>query len=179
MKCNVFNLWTTYRDGLKGYVSKRVADKHDVEDILQSVLIKFANYCETRNDVKNVKAWIYRITQNTIIDFYKKSNRTFLAELETIELPETQMKDESVFIWLHNFIDSLPSKYSIPLRLSDLEGKPQKEIADQLGLTLEAAKSRIQRARKMLREKFDECGIIEHSENQTILFTVTKPCCLT
>lgn len=179
MKCDVFNIWTTYRNDLKGYVSKRVSDKNDADDILQSVLIKFANYCETKNDVQNIKAWIYRITQNTIIDFYKKSNRTTNADLEHFCLQDYQDYDENIFVWLHNFIDSLPVEFSIPLRLSDLERKPQKEIAELLGLTIEATKSRIQRARKKVREKFDECGVVEHSENQTLLFTVTKSCCLT
>lgn len=150
MKCDVFHIWINNKDNLKGYISKRVVDKSDVDDILQSVLIKFANYCETRNDVQNIKAWIYRITQNTIIDFYKKSNWTTSSDLEILKLQDNQTYDENIFIWLYNFIDDLPGKYSIPLRLSDLERKPQKEIAEQLGLTLEATKSRIQRARKML-----------------------------
>ena len=179
MQCDVFNIWITYRDDLKGYVSKRVADKADADDILQSVLIKLVNYCEKKNDVRNVKGWIYRITQNTIIDFVKKSGRTANTDFETLIVQDHQDYDENVFVWLHNFIDSLPDEYAIPLRLSDLERKPQKDIAERLGLTLEATKSRIQRARKMVRQKFDECGIVEQTENQTFLFTITKSCCLT
>lgn len=178
MKCNVFNIWTDYKDDLKGYINKRVHDKDDVNDILQCVLIKFTKYCETKNDVQNIKGWLYRITHNTIIDYFKQSNRTAKTELNGLEVQDYQTDNENIFIWLHNFIDSLPTKYSLPLRLSALERKPQKEIADQLGLTLEATKSRIQRARRMLRDKFEECGIVEHIENQ-MLYTITKSCCLT
>ena len=144
MKCDIYKIWETHNKELKGYVRKRVSNENDVEDILQTVLIKITNYCETKNNVKHVKAWIYKITQNTITDFYKQSNKNT----------------------------------KIAMELSDIEGVPQKTIADQLGLTLVATKSRIQRARKKLKEKFDECGEMEHIDNQTLSFTVTKSCCL-
>lgn len=178
MKCDIFNIWEIYRNDLKNYIRKRVFDENDADDIMQSVLIKITNYCETKNDVKYIKAWIYRITQNMIIDFYKKSKRTTYTELEHIYLPDLKDFDENIYIWLHNFIDNLPTEYSVPLRLSDIDGKPHKKIAEQLGLTLPATKSRIQRARKKLREKFDECGFVEQSESQSLVFTITKTCCL-
>jgi len=178
MKCDIFNTWVTYRNDLKGYVKKRVPYENDVDEILQSVLIKITNYCESKNDVKYLKAWIYKITQHTIADFYKQSNRTTKIDLEYLHLQNTPKYDESIYIWLYNFIDNLPPKYSIPLKLSDIEGKPQKEIADQLGLALATAKSRIQRARKMVKSKFNECGVVEHSENKPLAFTITKHCCM-
>lgn len=178
MKCDVFNIWKVYKEDLKAYINKRVPDRDDANDILQTVLIKFARYCETKNDVQNIKGWLYKITQNTIIDYFKNSNRTTNFQHSDLAIQDYKEFYDNIFIWLHNFIDSIPTKYSIPLRLSDLERKPQKEIADQLGLTLEATKSRIQRARKMLKDKFEECGIIEKSDSQ-LLYTVTKSCCLT
>lgn len=177
MKCDIFNIWEDYRDGLKGYIIKRVHDENDAEDILQSVLIKVTNHCEKKNNVKHVKAWMYKVTNNTIIDFYKQSSRTINTDLAQLYLHHSQRYDESVFFWLDVFIDNLPVKFSLPLRLSDIEGKSQKEIAQQLGLTLAATKSRIQRARKKLREKFDKCGSVEQSENQTLSYTITKSCC--
>lgn len=177
MKCDVFNIWAEHMTDLKNYASKRVRNTDDVNDILQSVLIKFTKYCETKNDVKNFKGWLYRITHNAIIDFYKQSNLLVKSEPNDLAFQDNQGNSENIFIWLHYFIDSLPAKYSVPLKLHDLERKPQKEIADLLDLTLEATKSRILRARKMLKNKFEECGVIEHSENQ-LLYTITKPCCL-
>lgn len=178
MKCDIFSIWETHQNDLKGYVRKRVALEEDVNDIMQSVLIKITNYCEAKNNVTYIKPWIYKITQNTIIDFYKKAKKTSNTEVEQLHLQAHQSADEEIYIWLHNFIAYLPTKYSVPLKLSDIEGKAQKEVAKQLGLTLSATKSRIQRARVKLKEKFDECGIMEYSENQDISYTVTKSCCL-
>lgn len=179
MKCDIYTIWETYQIDLKSYVRKRVSNENDVNDIIQSVLIKITNYCETKNNVKYMKPWLYKITQNTIIDFYKKSKRiTTNADFEHLHLQNDQDYDENIFIWLHNFIDKLPTKYSEPLILSDIKGKSQKKIAEQLGLTLTATKSRIQRARRKLREKFDECGTVDPSENQLFSYTITKACCL-
>ncbi|MEN7550035.1 sigma-70 family RNA polymerase sigma factor [Rapidithrix thailandica] len=179
MKCDIYKIWENYQSNLKSYVRKRAFNESDVNDIMQSVLIKITDYCETKNNVEYIKAWIYRITQNTIIDFYKKSKRISHVDLEYLQLQDPQDGyDENIYVWLHNFIDNLPTEYAVPLKLSDIEGKPQKKIAEQLGLTLTATKSRIQRARKKLREKFDECGMVEFSENQWLSYTVTKACCL-
>lgn len=178
MKCDIFNIWEDHRTDLRSYVGKRVNNEHDVNDIMQTVLIKVTNYCERKNDVRHIKAWIYRIAQNTIIDFYKKSRKTSNANLERLHLYVSDEYDENVYVWLDNFIEGLPIEYSIPLRLSDIEGRPQKKIAAHLGLTLSATKSRILRARKKVRAKFDECGIVECSESQIWRFTITKSCCL-
>lgn len=73
-------------------------------------------------------------------------------------------------------IDRLPEKYRQALILDEFEDLPQKQIAQELGLSLPGAKSRIQRARKKLKDilldgchfKFDRLGNIvsyEPTEN--------------
>ncbi|WP_276167358.1 sigma-70 family RNA polymerase sigma factor [Zobellia alginiliquefaciens] len=179
MKCDIYTIWETYQKDLKAYIRKRVSNQEDANDILQSVLIKVITYCEKKNNVTYIKAWLYTITQNTIIDYYKKSKQTAShSRLENLEILNQQEYDENIFVWLHNFLDSLPKKYALPLSLSDIKGIPHKKIAEQLGLTVTATKSRIQRARKMLKEKFEECGKVEASEHQLLSYNITKTCCL-
>ena len=66
---------------------------------------------------------------------------------------------------LRPLIDELPEKYSIPLRLAELEGMPQQQIADQLGLSLSGAKSRVQRGRVKFREQLMACCDFEINEH--------------
>ncbi len=54
-------------------------------------------------------------------------------------------------------LDSLPSHYAEALRLAEIEGLTQAEVARRLGLSLPGAKSRIQRGRKMLAETLLTC----------------------
>jgi len=179
MKCDIYTIWETYQKDLKAFVKKRVSNTEDANDIVQSVLIKVINYCMHKNNVTHIKAWLYRIAQNTIADYYKKKNqRTTNFYLENLDVSANNDYDEKIFIWLHYFLDRLPKKYALPLHLSDIKGIPQKEVAAQMGLTLTATKSRIQRARKMLKEKFEECGKVEASEHQFMSYNITKTCCL-
>jgi len=179
MKCDMYTIWETYQKDLEVFVKKRVSNEEDANDITQSVLLKVANYCTHKNNVTHIKAWLYRITQNTISDYYKKSNQTRSIEsFENLDVSNHHEYDENIFVWLHNFINRLPKKYALPLHLSDIKGLSQKEVAAQMGLTLTATKSRIQRARKMLKEKFEECGKVEASDHQFMSYNITKTCCL-
>ena len=75
-------------------------------------------------------------------------------ELLTEEADKTY-KDLAEFI--EPLIGSLPEKYAIPLTMADIEGLKQDEIANRLGLSVSGAKSRIQRARQLLKEEINTC----------------------
>lgn len=62
---------------------------------------------------------------------------------------------------LQPLIHNLPKIYQAALVLSELEGLPQKEVANRLGLSLSGAKSRVQRGREMLRRRLLDCCDIE------------------
>ncbi|NJL22058.1 MAG: hypothetical protein HC895_16595 [Leptolyngbyaceae cyanobacterium SM1_3_5] len=59
----------------------------------------------------------------------------------------------------------LPDEYAIPLYMYDLEGIEQKTISEKLNLTLPNTKSRIQRGRMKLKERFLECCVVDFDEN--------------
>ena len=71
--CNIFEIWEEYKSSLLGYIQKRVNDNDDAKDILQEVLLKSYQFCSKGKTVINLKSWLYKITQNTIIDYYKNS----------------------------------------------------------------------------------------------------------
>jgi RNA polymerase sigma-70 factor, ECF subfamily len=58
-------------------------------------------------------------------------------------------------------IDRLPARYRTPLRLSELEGLPQQQVARRLGLSLSGVKSRVQRGRRQLKLMLLDCCHIE------------------
>lgn len=177
MKCNVEQLWADHKLKLFAFISKRVNDPEQAADIFQDVLLKVYGYCEKKSDVRNIKAWLFQIAQNTIIDSYNKSNRFVALENDQIEGDSIDI-DTNASIWIEPLLGFLPNKYAEALTLADLEGVPQKVVANILGLSLEATKSRIQRARNLLKVKFNDCGVIETNDNLSFSFTVTKPCCL-
>lgn len=62
---------------------------------------------------------------------------------------------------LEPLIDGLPETYRAALRLAELEGLPQKDVAHRLGISLSGAKSRVQRGRAKLRERLLACCHVE------------------
>jgi RNA polymerase sigma-70 factor (ECF subfamily) len=104
-----------------------------------------------------LQAWIYQITRNTIIDYYRRQKIT-------VELPETleETADEAetsdlAVCCLKPMINSLPEKYRQALLLTEFEGLSQKAMAESLGISFSGAKSRVQRARQQIKEKLLGC----------------------
>ena len=103
---------------------------------------------------------MYRITRNLIVDYYRKKRDT--AEFSDLaDEIKTDNDEEEIInglvLCLKNMIDSLPDKYKQAIMLTELGGLTQKELAQKLGMSISGAKSRVQRGRNMLREKFFEC----------------------
>lgn len=176
MKCNVFDIWQKHENRLRNYIRKRVPHSADADDILHTVLLKVHRYCEKKSDVKNLQAWLYQISYHAIADHYKQKGK--FTNLPDAEFPKTNPDPPAseAGAWIERLLSQLPERYAEPVRMADIEGLKQQEVADKKSLSLPATKSRIQRGREKLKRKFEECGIVEKDGNR-ILFTVTKSCC--
>lgn len=155
------DIWQEHKARLRAFVARRVPDDDAVDDILQEVLIKAYRNVHTLRARGSVRAWLFRIAANAIADYYRsrKPWTTLDREVPSPE-PEPDPAGELADC-LAPMIDSLPETYRSALVRSEIEGLPQKEVARQLGLSLSGAKSRIQRGRQKLRERLQECCVIE------------------
>lgn len=169
-------IWDTYKDHLLNFVNTKVNDKHIADDILQEVSLKLYKSFAKEIEIKDYKNWLFQVTRNTIADYYRKQVK---QDKIVINQPETNINFDPCVCDLSSFIiqQYLPKKYSEPLYLSDIEQKPQQEIADTLNLSLTATKSRIQRGRKKLKELAIECVDISYNNKGQITdFTLKKNC---
>jgi len=171
------SLWIEYKDGIKFYILKKVKDKNVADDLSQDVLMKVYNSCCSGNEIKNVRSWLFQIAHNTTIDFFKKQSKI------SNELPEIPFEeDDSVYqnaeILVKPLINLLPKKYAIPLKLSDIDELKQIEVAQKLNLSLTATKSRIQRARKLLKDKIIECSNLETNQTKGLASLEIKDDCV-
>ncbi|AXP81917.1 ECF RNA polymerase sigma factor SigH [Mariniflexile rhizosphaerae] len=175
--CNIFEIWEEYKASLLGYIKKRVADNDDANDILQDVLLKSYQFCSKGKTVLHLKSWLYKITQNTIIDYYKKVNKTIPFDMD----PQHEQNEQSLLgeasEYIKALLNLLPDKYAIPLYMYDLEGIEQKTISEKLNLTLPNTKSRIQRGRVKLKERFLECCNVAFDEKGEMISFDIKPQC--
>ncbi|MBC5775494.1 RNA polymerase sigma factor SigZ [Pontibacter sp. KCTC 32443] len=169
-------VFLAYEAQLKGFVQKRILDKDEANDILQQLYLKVYKHCEQLPEVKNMKAWLYQITRNAVYDFFRESSRyQTITELELEELPDDTRHDVEALV--EPLISLLPEEYAEALRLSELEGVSQKEIAERLGISYSGAKSRVQRGREKLKALFMECCHLEFSHDGSIVSASIKDSC--
>ncbi len=176
--CDVPALWLEHKAALKNYIFKRVRDEELTKDILQEVLLKVYNFCLSKSGVRNVRSWLYQIAHNTMIDHFRKEsgNGNLKAEVEFIEEDENLAFKEAVD-YIEPLLSFLPTEYAVPLRMADLEGFKQAEIAQKLNLSLTATKSRIQRARDLLKKEFITCCHFETDASGGLLSFSIKDSC--
>ena len=159
-----------FHDHLKHFIAQRINNPMAVEDILQDVFIKIHQGLPTLRDHRRLKSWLFRITRNTIIDYYRTHHRDVSAEMIP-ELPDLAESDtpavEQFAGSLRAMIDALPPKYAEALVWVDLEGKSQAELAGHLNISISGAKSRVQRGRQLLRRALLECCHFEFDRRGT------------
>lgn len=169
--------WSSIQNELKGFVYKRVRDKALTEDIVHDVFLKVQDKIVQLREREKIFGWIYQITRNTIIDHYRKNAKTLKSRDIDWESAPPNFND-CVSGVIAELIPTLPDKYRIPLEMTELQNQSQLEVAERLNLSYTAAKSRVQRARKMLREKIDEVLIVKtDGYGNVVLCKDRKACC--
>jgi RNA polymerase sigma-70 factor (ECF subfamily) len=156
MQKDTLTVWEGLKDNLYRFILKRVKHQVEAEDILQEVFIKIHLNLANLANHSNVQAWAYQITRNQIVDYYKKTRHAVELQDTTLEkLPEPERK--IMYCCFESFIHELPQKYRKVIELINFEGKKQQEVAELLGVSLANTKSRVLRAKEMLKKKFVTC----------------------
>ncbi|MCI0486045.1 MAG: RNA polymerase sigma factor SigZ [Blastocatellia bacterium] len=179
MSERTLDIWETFNQPLRAYIYKRVTNPEDADDILQEVFFRVHKRIDTLRDEERLPAWIYRITKNALIDHYR-TRRHFAGIPETFDLEESPVEidveaklAEKMPIMV---MGCLPEKYGQALLLADLEGMTQRELAEQLGLSLSGAKSRVQRARRLLRDALMKCCQFEFDRRGRVIAYARRSC---
>lgn len=160
----VWNIWNNSKEKLYRYVLSQFRNVELAEEVTQEVLFKIHKSCCSQKEINNLNSWLYQIAHNTSLDILKKETKK-IKLIQVDENQESSPKWEELSFFLESLIDFLPKKYAIPLKMADLDGIPQKDIAIELGLGLSATKSRIQRARELLKQEIKTCYHLKIDKN--------------
>lgn len=162
---SIDQVWDNFTIQLRRFIASRVRNETDAEDILQEVFIKIHRGIDKLENQLKLEAWVYQITRNAIIDYYRRSDNGVKV---TSELPDVLAEENGneeieseVAAWLRPMMEELPEKYREALQLTEIQGLTQKELADRLNISISGAKSRVQRAREKLKDVLLECCHVE------------------
>lgn len=152
-----YYIYQKYYKSLLRYAFKICNDKDLAQDAAQEVWIKFAKGIRKLNDPRALRSWLYRLVRWRTIDLMRISDRyesnEYLLDNEKI----SQSNEESTYSSddLMLVINRLPSIEKQMIHLFYLDELKVSEIASVLDIPNGTVKSRLNRARKLLRQKFD------------------------
>jgi len=143
-------------------------DRDDAKDLVQDTYLKAFRFIESFQKGTNAKAWLFRILKNSFInDYRKKSKEPSKVDYQEIETyynsdevdrqitPDLRVESLKDMIGdeISNALNSLDVDFRTVIILCDLEGFKYEEMAKILDIPIGTVRSRLHRARNLLKEK--------------------------
>ena len=153
----VEDVWHAISDGLRAFLRSRVPNDSDADDLLHDVFVRVHEQIGSLRQGDRIESWVYQIGRNAVADFYRRRTPRSADAVEDVVDPHGEddggeNRNRAVAAWLPLMIDVLPQTLRDAVRMYEIEGVSQAEIASRLGISLSGAKSRVQRGRKRLEE---------------------------
>lgn len=158
------SLVSLYQSKLCSFISKMTVSYEDAEEITQEVFIKVYNNLNKYNSKWSFSTWIYRIAINLLRSQYRKTKGIHNVNIESIpqisaeieQYPDIAYEIKEKRQEIVALIDELKEDHKTALLLRCIEDFSFKEIGDILGVSPEAAKMKIQRAKHTLCKKYEK-----------------------
>jgi len=171
-----------FRPRILRYLTRMVG-KEEAEDLTQEVFARISRALKSFRGESKLSTWVYKIATNAATDRLRRSSSRpgHERQMNIEDIAETEEDKE---IWtgertpstedrvirqemngcIREIIETLPETYRSVIILSELEGFKDAEIADILGLSIEAAKIRLNRARTRLKKELKTACVFYRDE---------------
>lgn len=155
-------------DSMYNFAFRLTFDEDDAKDLVQDTYMKAFRFINSFQEGTNAKAWLYRILKNSFINDYRKKSKqpakVDYQEVEQFYNSEDTPTNATVDLRLEttkdmigdeisNALNSLAVDFRTVVILCDLEGFTYEEMAKILDIPIGTVRSRLHRARNLLREK--------------------------
>ena len=163
-----------HSDAMYNFAYKLTFDEDDAKDLVQDAYMKAYRFVGSYEVGTNAKAWLFRILKNSFINNYRKKtkepskvdyqdveNYYNSASVETAEMNHTvdlrtSTMQNKIGDEVTGALNSLPVDFRTVIILCDLEGFTYEEMAVILDIPIGTVRSRLHRARGVLKEKLIE-----------------------
>jgi RNA polymerase sigma-70 factor (ECF subfamily) len=171
-------LWGEFSKPVRAFLRARARNDADADDLLQEVFYRIHSRLSGLRQPEKLQGWVYAIARNAVIDYYRirKTDVPLLWDAAA-ELPSEQAAVD-LTPSLRRFIAQLPCAYREPLVRHEFQGAPLDHVAREMGLTLTATKSRVRRARAMLRKMLDQCCRFEFDRRGRVIDAIPREACV-
>jgi RNA polymerase sigma-70 factor (ECF subfamily) len=147
-----------YKNRLMNVIGRMLSSAEEAEDIVQETFVRVYQHRQSFNFKHCFSTWIYTIALNLARNELRKRKKFKFYEISEMQGNEKEFAVDAKVPTrlpqvLENAIRQLPEKYRIAFVLRDVQELPYDEVAKILNVPLGTVKSRVNRARLMLRDK--------------------------
>ena len=155
-----------HKDEIYRQMIRACGNREDAEDVLVEALVKAHRHLGQLRDAGAFRAWLAQIARRVCWQLKKHEALQPLLQLSVMEEEgreiasgerplEQQIALRQMSSLLHEAVDKLSDEYRSVYLWRDLEDVPAKEVAQRLGISVAAVKSRLHRARESVRNRLD------------------------
>jgi len=171
-KLDIFNQeFMPHINSMYNFAYRLTLDGDDAKDLLQDTYLKAFRFIDSFQQGTNAKAWLFRILKNSFINDYRKKSKepskVDYQEVETFYNSDDVDRQITPDLRVESLQDMIGDEISIALNsldvdfrtviiLCDLEGFKYEEMAKILDIPIGTVRSRLHRARNLLKEKLSE-----------------------
>ncbi len=169
--------WEALHDELRRGLARPGVPPEVVDDLVQEAAERLLRGLPQLRDSARLGPYVGRVVRSVWVDHLRRRRPS--GELpDDLEAPPVPVADlaEVVASWLPMMIADLPEAYRTPLVLVELEGQTQAEVARALGLSASGARSRVQRGRRLLRERLEACCDVVREGPRVVDVVARDPC---
>jgi len=159
-------LITQHKDAVYRQMIRVCGNREDAEDVLVEALLKAYRHLGQLRDSAAFRAWLAQIARRVCWQLKEREALLPLLQLSTLQNeghdiaegapgPESQAARTQMKQLLEAAIAALPPLYRSVYELRDIQERPGEQVARQLGISRAAMKSRLHRARELVRAHLD------------------------
>ncbi len=170
-------LWREFSAPLRQFLRSRTRTEADADDLLQDVFVRIHQRLPSLREPAKLQGWVYRIARNAVIDHYRARREHLPLDFEVEAADPAGQDVVDLSPSLREFVAALPPNYREPLIRHEFQGEPLQDVALALGLSLTATKSRVRRARLLLRKMLDQCCRFEFDRRGRVVEAIPRARC--
>ncbi len=166
MKC-LNTAWNSHAGELRGWLLHRLGNSALADDLLQDLFLKALRQGDRFCALHNARAWLFEVARNLVADHLRVAHTMVALPEDLVAVPEDVETVDILTGCLPRVLSELGVADREAITLCDLQGMPQADYAQHIGLSLSAAKSRVQRARIRLRAHMSTaCQVITNEQGR-------------
>ena len=149
-------------EGVRNVIYRMCGDARIAEDAAQETFIQAWLHLSSYRPQASIRSWLYRIAVNAATDMLRKEKRILPGALEDLPLRDPQPGPEALTsqgertALIQNAVLALPDACRTVLVLREYEGLSYLEIAETLNIPVGTVMSRLNYARKLLRDRLEQ-----------------------